>query len=70
MKFSFELSLTLCVFPHLALVSPPPGPCLSPTCPLSVSTAVVIVKGIKDATGGQLSSKVYNVVSHLRKSNM
>ncbi|XP_037533324.1 profilin-1 [Nematolebias whitei] len=33
-------------------------------------TAVVIVKGIKDATGGQLSSKVYNVVSHLRKSNM
>ncbi|XP_013855785.1 profilin-2 [Austrofundulus limnaeus] len=33
-------------------------------------TAVVIVMGTKDATGGQLSSKVFNVISHLRKSNM
>uniref|UniRef100_A0A3Q3A0Z9 Profilin n=2 Tax=Kryptolebias marmoratus TaxID=37003 RepID=A0A3Q3A0Z9_KRYMA len=33
-------------------------------------TAVVIVKGTKDASGGQLSSKVFTVVSHLRKSNM
>ncbi|XP_047241140.1 profilin-1 [Girardinichthys multiradiatus] len=33
-------------------------------------TAIVIVKGTKDASGGQLSSKAFNVVSHLRKSNM
>ncbi|XP_070404823.1 profilin-1 [Nothobranchius furzeri] len=32
-------------------------------------TAIVIVKGIKDATGGQLSSKLYSVVEYLRKSN-
>ncbi|XP_038133425.1 profilin-1, partial [Cyprinodon tularosa] len=33
-------------------------------------TAIVIVKGTKDASGGQLSSKAFSVVSYLRKSNM
>ncbi|XP_078792997.1 profilin-1 [Oryzias latipes] len=32
--------------------------------------AIVIAKGTRDASGGQLSSKVYNVVSHLRKANL
>ncbi|XP_041842298.1 profilin-1 [Melanotaenia boesemani] len=30
---------------------------------------VVIAKGIKDATGGQLSNKVFTVISHLRTAN-
>ncbi|XP_047444563.1 profilin-1 [Mugil cephalus] len=34
------------------------------------ATAIVIAKGTKDANGGQVSSKVYGVVTHLRKSAM
>lgn len=38
------------------------------TLSLSLSIAFVFAKGAKDAPGGQVSTKVYNVVSYLRQS--
>ncbi|XP_070786061.1 profilin-1 [Enoplosus armatus] len=34
------------------------------------STALIIAQGKKDATGGQLATRVYKMVEYLRKSNM
>ncbi|XP_043954510.1 profilin-1 [Gambusia affinis] len=39
-------------------------------CVGKTKTAVVIAKGTKDASGGQISNKVFNVVEHLRKAGM
>lgn len=42
-----------------------PHSCLS-VC-LSASTALIIVKGTKDANGGHLAEKVYQTVKYLRE---
>ncbi|KAM4564659.1 profilin-1 [Fundulus diaphanus] len=39
-------------------------------CVGKTKTAIVIVKGTKDASGGQLSAKIFTVVSHLQKAGM
>ncbi|XP_054880750.1 profilin-1-like [Poeciliopsis prolifica] len=39
-------------------------------CVGKTNTAIVIAKGTKDATGGQISNKVFSVVEHLRKVKM
>ncbi|KAM4714235.1 profilin-1 [Anableps anableps] len=39
-------------------------------CVGKTKTAVVIVKGNKEASGGQLSNKVFRVIEHLKKNNM
>ncbi|XP_004573822.1 profilin-1 [Maylandia zebra] len=37
-------------------------------CVGKAKTAIVIAKGTKDASGGQLSSKVFKIVEYLRKA--